>query len=42
MSRRIGDNSPALTLKVCSHLFTEKASVAIEAIEAVLRTGVER
>ena len=42
VSRRIGHNSPALTLKVYSHLFTEKASVAIEAIEAVLRTGVER
>ncbi len=39
VSRRIGHGSPALTLKVYSHMFTEKDA---QAIEAVLRTGIER
>ncbi len=42
VSRRIGHSSPAMTLRIYSHMFTEKDSQAIEAIEAVLRTGVER
>ena len=39
VSRPIGHGSPALTLKVYSHMFTEKDA---QAIEAVLRTGIER
>ena len=39
VSRRVGHASPAVTLRVYAHKFTQSDSIAAKAIEAALRRG---
>lgn len=41
VSRRLGHASPAITLRVYSHLFRDKGDVAAKAIEAAMGTRAE-
>lgn len=42
ISRRLGHGSPAFTLTVYGHLFSNTDAAAAQAIEAAMRTGAER